>query len=246
MSHELIIRGGTVVDGTGGRAGAGRCGCRRRPHHHHRRSERGDGRRRDRRDRQIRHTRLHRSSHPSRRADRLGSDDDIGELAWRHHRDDRELWGHLCAGVARQPRVPGRDDGVRRGHPEGSDPQRSALELVDLRRVPRCGTDTPAGPQRGGPRRPLRGSLSRDGGALADRRSPDAQGKGRDGRNRRPGDHRWCGGFLHLADPLAQGARWATCARYTRTGRGVHRDRRGDGSCGRRVVPGCVRHGESP
>ena len=68
---DLVMRGGTIVDGTGGRAVRGR---RRGQGRQDRagRASRGRRRRGDRRQRQAGHAGLRRHPHPLRRADHLG------------------------------------------------------------------------------------------------------------------------------------------------------------------------------
>ena len=98
--HDLVIRGGTIVDGTGASAAHRRRGHRRRPHHRGRaRSTAGPagGRRR----RPARAAGLGRHPHPLRRPGHLGSRRHAVELARRHHGRHGQLRRRLRAGPAR-------------------------------------------------------------------------------------------------------------------------------------------------
>ena len=126
--HDLVIRNGTVVDGTGAPAssatspstaahhrGAARLGAARRG----RTEIDADGRARD--------ARLRRHPHPLRRPGHLGPDARAVELARRDHRRDGQLRRRLRAGRARPARVAHRADGGRGGHPRhGPAPRASA------------------------------------------------------------------------------------------------------------------------
>ena len=112
--HDLVIRGGTVVDGTGARPaspmsrsmadnlGGGR-GSRRRPA-------------RDRCARTAGHARLRRHPYALRRPGHLGSVHHALVLARRHHRRVRQLRRRLCAGAQRCRALPDQPHGRCRGH----------------------------------------------------------------------------------------------------------------------------------
>ena len=103
---SIVIRGGTVVDGTGA------------PRAHGRRRDRATGAivevgrvdarcgtRDDRRRRPARHARLRRHPHALRRAAALGPDRVAGVVARRHDADHRQLRLHARAEQARRRRV---------------------------------------------------------------------------------------------------------------------------------------------
>ena len=136
-AHDLIIRGGTVVDGTGAP------GPHRRRRHHRRRHHRGrPGRRHGRR----------RSSTPTACSSRPGFVDIHvhydGQATW----DDRLIpssWhgvttvvaGNcgvgLRAGAPGRPRPAHRADGGRRGHPRRRPARGAAVDVAVVPRVPR-------------------------------------------------------------------------------------------------------------
>ncbi len=90
----------------------------------------------------------------------LGPDRLVVVLARRHVGRARQLRGHVRAVQARRPPLPRRDDGVGRGHPGRLDHGRAGLGLGDLRRVPRRGRSDAQGGQRRRHGRPLRGAAS--------------------------------------------------------------------------------------
>ena len=122
--HDLIIRGGTVVDGSGAArreadvaidgdriAAVGTVA--------------GPGAGGDRRARTPRHARLRRHPHALRRAGDVGSDPRAVELARRDDARDRQLRRRLRAGATGSPRLADRPDGGRRGHPGRSRSRRA-------------------------------------------------------------------------------------------------------------------------
>ena len=102
--HELVIRGGTVVDGTGAPAATADVAV-----DGGRITAVGDGRRAGRagarRRRPRRRARLGRHPHPLRRPGHLGPGGHPVELARRHHRRDGQLRRRLRAGAARRART---------------------------------------------------------------------------------------------------------------------------------------------
>ena len=163
MPHDLVIRGGTVVDGTGAPA--------RSP------TSRSTA------------TGIVSESAPSTiAADReLDADGRLvtpGFVDIHTHLDAQLAWDPTASsscwhgvttivvgncGVTfapvrrRRPRVPRRDDGVGRGHPEGEHPRRPPVGLGGLRRLPRLARAHPEGRARGRDGRSLRRPLLRDG-----------------------------------------------------------------------------------
>ena len=114
--HDLVIRGGNVVDGTGAPARTAdvavddgvitEVGARRR-----------DGRARDRRRRAARHPWLGRHPHPLRRAGHLGPGDDPVVAGTASPRWSWATAASASLRSARARRLPHRADGRRRGHP---------------------------------------------------------------------------------------------------------------------------------
>ena len=219
--HDLVIRNGTVVDGSGGPVRAPgtadiavdgdriiAVG-----------SDIGPGRREHRRRRAPRHAGLRRHPHPLRRPGHLGSRDQPVKLARRHHHRHGQLRRRLRPSRPGQAGVADPAHGGRRGHPRHRPRRGHELELGDVPRVPRRarphgprGRRERARPPRrragicdGRPRRPeRRGDARRDRG--------NGQGRARGGRGR--------GGRL-LDDPHAVAPRQGR-----RAGGGHHRQRR--------------------
>ena len=178
MAHDLVIRNGQVVDGTGAEpinadvaidgdriTAVGDVDGARQP--------------RARRRRPARHPRLRRHPHPPRRAARLGPDRVVVVLARRHLGGARQLRRDVRARASRRTARPRRDDGVGRGHPGGLDHGRPRLGLGVLRRVPGRGRPDAEGRQRGRDGRALRDPHPRHGRACARRGAGDR-------RRRRP------------------------------------------------------------
>ena len=228
MAHDLVIRNGLVVDGTGAEPVRADVRDRRRPHCRRRRGRRprDPG---DRRGGPVRHAGLRRHPHASRRAARLGPDRILVLLARRHVGGARQLRRHLRALQAGRSAVPRRDDGVRRGHPGRLDHGRPGLGLGVLRRVPGRRRPHAEGHQRGRHGRPLRGPHSRDGRARARPGAGIRRGRDRDLRARRRGDRRRRARLLHLAHRVAPRARRSARAGHLRRRARAHGDRPRDG-----------------
>ena len=187
--HDLIVRGGTVVDGTGEPAVAadvavddGRI-TRGRPHR--RRRRRGD-----RRQRPARHPRLRRRAHALRRPGHVGPDCSTPS-SW--HGVTTVVMGNCGVGFAParpdQPRLAHRPHGRRRGHPRRRARRGHPLGLGDVPRVPRRPRRQPLRDRRRHPGAARRRARLRDGGARRAQRARHARRHRGDGRDR-PGGHR--------------------------------------------------------
>ena len=106
------------------------------------------------------------------------------EPARRHDGHRRQLRLHARAARPSRRRLPAPHDGEGRGHAAGGARERRAVELVDLRRLPRRSRRQPRR-QRRFPRRPLRAAPQRDG-----------RGRGRQRGHARAARRRWCA-LLH-------------------------------------------------
>ena len=231
--HDTVIRGGTIVDGTG------------QPAYHRRR---GAGGRQDRpgrrqgRARQARdqgrgpsgHARLGRCPYPLRRPGHLGPGARALLLARRHHHPLRQLRRRLRPGAPHAPRRADRPDGVDRGDPRHRARRGPEVELGELPGLPGCaGRDEahhrhrradpapPAARLRDGRARHQPGSG--DGGRH--RRDAPPDGRGHEGRRLRlhhqPHQQPQDADGRHGAQPLLRGGgadghrpragrRWAT------------------------------------
>ena len=170
--HDTVIRGGTIVDGTGKQAftgdvaidgdriAAGRRQGRPREARHRRRRHAG-------------HARLGRCAHALRRPGDMGQGTGAVVVARRHHDPVRQLRRRLRAGAARASCLADRPDGGGRGNSRHHAVRRTEVGLGELPAVSRCaGTDA---------------ARDRCGGAGA---APSAarlrDGRARDQRARRP------------------------------------------------------------
>ena len=133
---DYVIRSGTVIDGTGEPGRLADVGIRDgRIVAVGQIDEAGDHRVRRRRAR--RGPRLRRPAHALRRPALLGPAGLPLQRARRDHRDRRQLRLHPGPHQRRGRRLHPPDDGQGRGHAPGRPGERRAVELVDLRRVPR-------------------------------------------------------------------------------------------------------------
>ena len=134
--HDVVIRAGTVIDGTGAPARtadvaitAGRI------------TEvgavEGRGRREVAADGPAGHAGLRRHPQPLRRSGHLGQPAAALGVARRHHRRDGQLRRRLRARAPGRSRPAHRADGRRRGHPGHGAARRPRLVVAELRRVPR-------------------------------------------------------------------------------------------------------------
>ncbi len=138
--HELVIRGGTLVDGTGAPPRPADVAVDDGTHHRGRRARRARRRRgppHRRRRRPARHPRLRRPPHALRRPGHLGPAAHAVVLARRHHRGDGQLRRRLRAGAPGPGGLAHPAHGGRRGHPRHRAQRGHHLGLGDLPRVPR-------------------------------------------------------------------------------------------------------------
>ena len=135
-------------------------------------------------------------------------------------------------------RVPRRDDGERRGHPARGHPRRPAVGLDDVRRLPRLARPHADGHQRRRPRRPLRDACGGDGRPSPRRGVRHVRGHRQDVRDGRGGPARRRP--RHLDEPHARSrrARRPPRARHVRGRRRAARVRRGPAAHRPRAVRG--------
>ena len=152
--HDLVIRGGTVVDGTGSEARTadvavddgrivavddlrGRAGT---PDH--------------RRRRPAGHAGVGGHPHPLRRTGDVGRGPGPEQLARGHHPGDRQLRRRLRPGPSRPARLAHRTDGGGGGHPRHGAVRGHQLGLGELPPVPRRPRPPASGPSMSEPRSP--------------------------------------------------------------------------------------------
>ena len=134
MPLDLVIRSGTVIDGTG--CGTSHGGCRHR-RGSDRRSRLGRRQRptRDRRRRCRRRSWLRRHPYPLRRSGHVGQP--AAAVVWprRHHRGEWELWRRLRSRATGRPRDAGRAHGRGRGPARHRAPRGPVVGVGDHRRL---------------------------------------------------------------------------------------------------------------
>ena len=192
-SHDLVIRGGDVVDGTGAAARAADVGVDERTH------RRGGRDCRPRRG--ARSTRTARSSRPGFVDIHTHYD---GQATWdephvtpstaarRDHGGHGQLRRRLCAGAARRPRPADRADGRRRGHSRRGAARRAVVGLGDVPAVSRLSVAAPVRHRHRSAAAARRVARLRDGRARRESRAgdrrrhrADARAGARGGRRRR-------------------------------------------------------------
>ena len=233
--HDTVIRGGTIVDGTGkpaftgdvaidgDRIAAGRRQGRPREARHRCRRHAG-------------HARLGRCAHALRRPGDLGPGAGAVVMARRHHDPVRQLRRRLRPGAARASCLADRPDGGGGGNPRHHPVRRAEVGLGELPAVSRC-----AGPDAARDRRRRAGAAPSAAGLRHGRaRDQPRDGHRRGHRGDAPHDARGAGGgrvrLHHLAHQLAQDADRRDGAGPLFRGAGAARHRLGaEGPAARRV-----------
>ena len=215
MAHDLVIRGGTIVDGTGadrfsgdvaiddGRIAAvgGRL----------------EGERVDRRRRRDRHAGLGRRAHALRRPGHLGRRARPVVRQRRHHAGDGQLRRRLRAVPARRAGDADRADGGRRGHPRQRAARGRAVGRVgELPRVPRLPRLPPLRARRRRAARARFVALPGDARARRAQRGRDRRRHRRDAPARGRGDRGRRGRLLDVAHDLPPLDRRRRGARHLR------------------------------
>ncbi len=168
--HDLIIKGGTVVDGTGADARDRRRGRRRRPHHRVGPLEGGATRTIDADGLLVTPGWVDIHTH----YDGQATWDELAPVAW--HGVTTLVMGNcgvgFAPGPARPPRLAHRADGGRRGHPRHGAGRGHAVGVGDLPRVPRRAGAPALDRRRRHPDRPRRGAGLRHGRARGAKNEP--------------------------------------------------------------------------
>ena len=227
-TFDMLIRGGTVIDGTGAPRSSRRCRDRQRSR-----------RRRCPRTSSVPPTAS--STRPIESSPRASSTSTPtstpssrgipSDPAAAYHGITSVVMGNC--GVTFAPCKPedrehlGGDDGERRRHSARRNPRRSAVGLGHLRRVPRQRRPPAEGPQRRWHGRALRAAPIRDGRARNRAGSADRRRSGDDDRAARRGTPQRSARLQHQPNVPAQSARRAAGAGHVRrTGRAVRVRRR--------------------
>ncbi len=196
MSAEVVIRGGTVIDGSGAPGRAADVAISDGVI-----TEIGPNLRGEQRARRVGlrgHARLHRHPHALRRAGLLGSGVAAVVVPGRHHRRRGEL---RLRDRTDPPRAPGRHRGharERRGHGRCDPERRAHVGLRDVPRVPGFGPAARHAAQLHRVRRPLRAAALRHGR----RRLRARRDRRRDRADVRPRPRRDRGGRGRVLDEL--------------------------------------------